>query len=305
MATVPFVTPYVRTIRPEEADNIRRLGKDTYYWTGWTRRLWPWRAVREEDLVYAFDKKSRRLRALMRVTRVAAFEYRNWRGFSRAVEDGTGWLPRKGDHPIPDAGYGFAHRWEFVKAVDIDPKIGRFPQIGWLRLTRAAPPAPLIREVPLSSARNKSVKVIARAHAATLGRHDSFIRSFLHAHRLRVEDSTRLAQGAIAADLFLPPARALPGILVEAKTRGTDSDVRSAVGQLADYCWSLVLPRFGKREARRALRVIVAGSRPRKDLLSGLDREGIAVFWHERSGWRMTHSEAARIARKGLLARAR
>jgi hypothetical protein len=67
--------------------------------------------------------------------------------------------------------------------------------------------------------------------------------------------------------------------MIESKGTGSDSEIRTAAGQLADYCWNLVAPKFGRKEATETLRIVVAAEKPRETLVDALSEDGIAVFW--------------------------
>jgi hypothetical protein len=298
-----LVTPYVTTIRPQQAHNISRLGLESYYWSGWTLRQWPWRELRRSDLVYAFDTASRRIRALMQLTRFGAFKYNGWRDFEAHVTEETNWSPNRPDHTIPARGYGICFRWKLREELDFDPGIERFPQLGWLRLSaHGARQAekPTVRAVPLASAKRKRVLVKSRTHGMRLGEHDVLVRRFLETFRLRPEDTKSLAAGRLMADVYLPSADGGPGVLIEAKGSGSDSEIRTAAGQLADYCWNLVAPKFGRDEAKQTLRVVVAADEPRTNLVTALSKERIAVFWRAGTQFHAGNSSAPSEVRRAL-----
>jgi hypothetical protein len=117
------------------------------WWSGWKRRHWPAKKLRPGLRFYAYDKQTKTLFALLEVVRGAAFTYRTKREFSKKVKEVTGRWPRR-DHPhwrrlpLPkkrERATGYAIRWKKIKPVNI-PWYGRFPQLGWARLSSNKPP---------------------------------------------------------------------------------------------------------------------------------------------------------------------
>jgi hypothetical protein len=135
---------FVVTLRPHEVRDIDQIGS-YWFWTGWRRKHWPADVVKPGVKLYGFDKRSRRLVALLQITRGGAFRYRNGAEFKRRVRKLTGWSPSEEDphwKNILGSGKadrtGIALRWRLIRPVD-EPFKGKFPQLGWLRLTDLRP----------------------------------------------------------------------------------------------------------------------------------------------------------------------
>lgn len=142
-----FEADIALTLSPGEATHLSDL-EDQWYWTGWTRRLWPANVVRPGLHIYGFDTRpaplGRRLCVLLEVTRGGSFSYTSKATFARQAKELTGWEPGRIDphfKRIPSGSTsrpctGIALRWRVVKEVSF-PLDGRFPQIGWRKLVQA------------------------------------------------------------------------------------------------------------------------------------------------------------------------
>lgn len=139
-----YEADYAISLDPGEADDLSELEKSRYYWSGWHRRHWPADVVRPGLKIYGFDKRPdrRELCVLLEVTKGGSFSYASKGELSKNIARLTGWEPNK-DHPhwersaTPQrgrVGTGIALRWKVIKRVSL-PFPGRFPQLGWCRLT--------------------------------------------------------------------------------------------------------------------------------------------------------------------------
>ena len=72
------------------------------------------------------------------------------------------------------------------------------------------------------------------------------------------------------------------GQLIEAKASGSRSQIRMAIGQLADYSYSLERSRSIDREPDRA---VLLPEKPRRDLIELLEKQDIKVIWQEGNGF--------------------
>ncbi len=121
---------------------------DRFHWTGWRRRHWPADEVKPGLRFYAFDKKSRRFRAILQVTKGRSFSYKTKADFARSVDKATGEPPWRHDphwkvlpHARPGREcVGIAFRWKIVRRID-KGFAGRFPRLGWLTLSSDLPSA--------------------------------------------------------------------------------------------------------------------------------------------------------------------
>lgn len=112
------------------------------WWSGWKRHHWPADMLRPGFRFYAYDKQSRFLFALVEIVRGRSFTYRTLAEFRRKVKQIAGYWPDRDDAywkklPLPRNGEpctGYAIRWKALKEVNI-PWRGRFPQLGWARLS--------------------------------------------------------------------------------------------------------------------------------------------------------------------------
>lgn len=112
------------------------------WWSGWKRHYWPADMLRPGFRFYAYDKQTRSLFALVEVVRGRSFTYRTLAEFGRRVKQIAGYSPNRTDPhwkklPLPKTGgrsTGYAIRWKVVRKVNI-PWLGRFPQLGWARLS--------------------------------------------------------------------------------------------------------------------------------------------------------------------------
>jgi hypothetical protein len=131
-----------------EADFAQLMQPDSFinpdnhwHWSGWKNYHWPASVARPGFRFYAFNPHSRRLEALMEVTKGRAFGYLSKEDFARQAKKVTGWSPDRSDphwSRIPRAGTGIAIRFRRLpRRVDIPLSI-KFPQLGWLALNEAA-----------------------------------------------------------------------------------------------------------------------------------------------------------------------
>ena len=107
--------------------------RDSWYWNGWKFHRWPADVVRPGLKLYAVNLRSRKLFALLQVTRGGSFTYASKSQFSQAVYQLTGWRPSAASSQwqrIPSRGTGVALRWKVIKPVSIDLP-GKFERIGW------------------------------------------------------------------------------------------------------------------------------------------------------------------------------
>jgi hypothetical protein len=111
------------------------------WWSGWKNRHWPADAIRRGFRFYAYDKESRRLFALVEITKGSSFTYRTLAEYARKVNQVAGYWPGRDDPhwkrlPLPAPGKvctGYAFRWRRVNTVNL-PWQDRFPQLGWARM---------------------------------------------------------------------------------------------------------------------------------------------------------------------------
>lgn len=119
------------------------------WWSGWKNRHWPAEAIRRGFQFYAYDTDSRRIFALVEVTKGSSFTYRTLTEYARKVKQVAGYWPERSDPywkrlPLPSRGktcIGYAFSWRRVKTVDL-PWLGRFPQLGWAHMPSDAQYAP-------------------------------------------------------------------------------------------------------------------------------------------------------------------
>ncbi len=112
------------------------------WWAGWKRHYWPADMLRRGFRFYAYDKQSRSLFALVEVVRGRSFTYRTLAEFSKKIRQIVGHSPNRENAywnklPLPTKGHpctGYAIRWKTIRNVNI-PWRGRFPQLGWARLS--------------------------------------------------------------------------------------------------------------------------------------------------------------------------
>jgi hypothetical protein len=140
-----YEADFAVTLSRHEANPLDQIQK-YWLWSGWKRRHWPADIIRPGLRLYGFDKDRRELVILLQVTKGGSFTYTSWPNFSSKVMKATGWRPTGGeahrdrialgtrDKPC----FGYAIRWKPLKRVSIRLS-GRFPQLGWLQLTKAAP----------------------------------------------------------------------------------------------------------------------------------------------------------------------
>ena len=111
------------------------------WWSGWKNYHWPADSLRRGFRFYAYDKETRRLFALVEITRGSSFTYRTLAEYARKVRQVAGFWPGRDDRhwerlPLPTAGKlctGYAFRWRRLHTVSI-PWEGRFPQLGWAHI---------------------------------------------------------------------------------------------------------------------------------------------------------------------------
>lgn len=121
-----------------------RGDKDGFWWSGWKRHHWPADFLRPAYRFYGYDSQTKSLFALVEVVRGRAFTYRSRIEFARKVKQVAGSSPNRDDPhwkrlPLPKRGdscTGYAIRWKLVRPVNIPWWLGRFPQLGWARLSR-------------------------------------------------------------------------------------------------------------------------------------------------------------------------
>jgi hypothetical protein len=112
------------------------------WWAGWKRHYWPADMLRRGFRFYAYDKQSRTLFELVEVVRGRSFTYRTLDEFARKVRQLIGRSPNRDNAywrglPRPTKNRpctGYAIDWKTVRSVKI-PWRGRFPQLGWARLS--------------------------------------------------------------------------------------------------------------------------------------------------------------------------
>jgi HNH endonuclease len=117
----------------------------TSWWAGWKRHYWPADMLRPGFRFYTYDKHSRSLIELVEVVRGRSFTYRTLAEFARQVRQLAGYPPDRDNAywrnlPWPTNGHpctGYAICWKVVKKVNI-PWPGRFPQLGWARLSNSS-----------------------------------------------------------------------------------------------------------------------------------------------------------------------
>jgi len=117
----------------------------TSWWAGRKRHYWPADMLRPGFRFYAYDKHSRSLFALVEVVRGRSFTYRTLAEFARKVRQLVGYLPHRDNAywrglPRPTSEHpctGYAICWRVVRKVNI-PWRGRFPQLGWARLSNGS-----------------------------------------------------------------------------------------------------------------------------------------------------------------------
>ncbi|MCC6812163.1 MAG: HNH endonuclease [Deltaproteobacteria bacterium] len=122
----------------------RDASREYYYWSGWTRWLWPAQILRPGLKFYAFDVTQRKLWGLFEVTHGGAFEYASKQEYATHVKRLTGWTPDRAEpkwQSIPVSGIGITMRWKHLAKSNISLG-GRFPRTGWLRLDEV--PAPTL-----------------------------------------------------------------------------------------------------------------------------------------------------------------
>lgn len=111
------------------------------WWSGWKNRHWPAEFLRRGFRFYAYDKETRRLFALVEITRGSSFTYRTLAEYAHKVKQVAGWSPYRGDPhwkrlPLPTRGKvctGYAFNWRRIRTVNISWP-NRFPQLGWARV---------------------------------------------------------------------------------------------------------------------------------------------------------------------------
>jgi hypothetical protein len=131
----------VLSLRPDEASDLNVL-KDCIHWCAWKHRHWPADVVRRGLRLYGFNRTTRRLCVLLEVSRGGSFEYSSRSDLRKQVKRLTGFWPDEADAytrnvPVPQNGercHGVALKWKIVKVTDIAFD-GKFPQLGWQRLT--------------------------------------------------------------------------------------------------------------------------------------------------------------------------
>jgi hypothetical protein len=115
-----------------------------FVWTGWKTHHWPAVVIKPGLLLYGFDKKDRKLRMLLRVTKGGCFFFRSLDEFVEEVERLTGKKPDRTqdtdkwaeiEERVEDAKSctGICLCFEFVKSVSI-PLSGKCPRLGWIQL---------------------------------------------------------------------------------------------------------------------------------------------------------------------------
>ncbi|MGE0558543.1 MAG: HNH endonuclease [Burkholderiales bacterium] len=116
------------------------------WWAGWKRHYWPADLLRRGFRFYTYDKQSRKIFALVEVVRGSSFTYRTLDEFARKVRQLIGRTPNRDNAywrglPRPTnkrSCTGYAIDWKTVQRVDI-PWRGRFPQLGWARISSGLP----------------------------------------------------------------------------------------------------------------------------------------------------------------------
>jgi HNH endonuclease len=111
------------------------------WWSGWKNHHWPADALRRGFQFYAYDKETRRLFALVEVTKGSSFTYRTLGEYERKVQRVAGFWPNRDDPhwkrlPLPASGKhctGYAFRWRRVDTVNLRWR-GRFPRLGWAHI---------------------------------------------------------------------------------------------------------------------------------------------------------------------------
>jgi hypothetical protein len=145
------------SLHPGEAkrfdEDISQLGH-CWGWTGWKMRYWPAEVIRPGVKVYKFDlrPKSRRLCALLTITKGGAFEFDSMAVFADEVKQLTGRRPSSDVNEDEDGSrkwpeieqrlaesrgscIGICFCWEVVKPVSIKIE-GEFPRLGWCDLRK-------------------------------------------------------------------------------------------------------------------------------------------------------------------------
>jgi hypothetical protein len=124
----PLTADFAMTLSRREAEHPEKLATDAWYWTGWTRRLWPANIIRPGLRIYGFDPRplpvGRRLCVLLEITRGGSFSYSSKASFGREVKALTGWRPDPANphfDRIPSGNVrqpctGIAMRWRVVDA---------------------------------------------------------------------------------------------------------------------------------------------------------------------------------------------
>jgi len=142
-----YEADFAVTLRPDEVADIQNIAR-YWLWSGWRRRHWPADVIKPGLKLYGFDKQKRRLVALLQITKGGTFKYRSGAEFKRRVYKLTSWSPSEHDphwKNILGSGKaertGIALRWRLIRTVD-EPLKGKFPQLGWLRLTELQPDRP-------------------------------------------------------------------------------------------------------------------------------------------------------------------
>lgn len=138
----PADADYALTLDPRGLADLEHVHRKSWQWSGWLRHHWPADVIKRGLRLYGFDAKTREFVAVLEVTRGKSFHYTNWRNFAAKAFRATGW------RPIPDDPHrrlmpqgsaeslctGYALRYKLVRRVRI-PWEGRFPRLGWLRLS--------------------------------------------------------------------------------------------------------------------------------------------------------------------------
>jgi len=128
-------------ILDRDADAIKKAN----WFNMWSRKLWPYDALKEGDLIYFFERPTRKIVLKSRVVGVERFYFDNKPsvlsrinekfGETQEDEDATGYV-----NAAPDQGFCLAYKLEPLEWLKIPrpEDFHKFPQLGWINVDEDA-----------------------------------------------------------------------------------------------------------------------------------------------------------------------